>query len=183
VLVFAALPSIDPAAKSVYGRFFRGEAGIDVLADLYAFGAATSYSFVFIALIALRLKDPLSPRKFTIPLNIPMRFGGEAVKFPIVAVIGFIGIFSILIFTMITHEIGRIAGPAWLFFGILGYLWYRKRKELPVWGSREHDWTTQQIAILRDAGELELMDELMINIRKRTGTVPEAKPAEGASIR
>ncbi len=65
VLIFAALPSLDPSAQSIYGRFFHGEAGIDVLADLYAFGAATSYSFVFIALIALRLRDPLSPRKFT----------------------------------------------------------------------------------------------------------------------
>jgi APA family basic amino acid/polyamine antiporter len=181
VLVFAAFPSLDPAAKSIYGRFFHGEAGIDVLADLYAFGAATSYSFVFIALIALRLKDPLSPRKFTIPLNIPMTFRGERVKFPVVAVIGFIGIFSILVFTLITHEIGRVAGPAWLVFGIVGYLLYRKLKGLPVWGSRTYDWTTQQITILRDAGELELMDELLINIRKRTGTVPESTPVEGLS--
>jgi APA family basic amino acid/polyamine antiporter len=182
VLVFAALPSLDPSARFIYGRFFHGEAGIDVLADLYAFGAATSYSFVFIALVALRLKDPLSPRKFTIPLNIPMKFRGERVKFPVVAVIGFIGIFSILVFTLITHEIGRIAGPAWLFFGILGYLFYRRHKNLPVWGSRTYDWTTQQISILRDAGELELMDELLANIRKRTGEIPESTPVEGVSI-
>jgi len=182
VLVFAALPSLDPSARSIYLRFFRGEAGIDVLADLYAFGAATSYSFVFIALVALRLKDPLSPRKFTIPFNIPMVFRGERVKFPVVAVIGFIGIFSILIFTMITHEIGRVAGPAWLFFGIIGYLMYRRRKGLPVWGSRTHDWTTQQISILRDAGELELMDELLLKIRERSGAVPESTPPEGTSI-
>jgi APA family basic amino acid/polyamine antiporter len=182
VLAFAALPSLDPAARSFYGHFFRGEEGIDVLADLYAFGAATSYSFVFIALIALRLKDPLSPRKFTIPLNIPMTFRGERVKFPVVAVVGFTGIFSILVFTMITHEIGRVAGPAWLFFGLIGYLLYRRRKGLPVFGSREHDWTTQQITILRDAGELELMDELLDNIRKRTGTIPESRPIEEVRI-
>jgi APA family basic amino acid/polyamine antiporter len=111
-----------------------------------------------------------------------MTFRGERVKFPVVAVIGFIGIFSILVFTMITHEIGRVAGPAWLFFGIIGYLFYRKRKGLPVTGSRTYDWTTQQITILRDAGELELMDELLANIRRRTGAVPESTPAEGMSI-
>jgi APA family basic amino acid/polyamine antiporter len=182
VLVFAALPSLDPSARSIYVRFFHGEAGIDVLADLYAFGAATSYSFVFIALIALRLKDPLSPRKFTIPLNIPMTFRGERVKFPVVAVIGFAGIFSILVFTMITHEIGRVAGPAWLVFGMIGYLFYRRHKKLPVWGSRTYDWSTQQITILRDAGELELMDELLINIRKRTGEVPESTTPEEISL-
>jgi APA family basic amino acid/polyamine antiporter len=80
---------------------------------------------------------------------------------------------------MITHEIGRIAGPAWLIFGLIGYLFYRRRKGLPMLGSRAYDWTTQQIAILRDAGELELMDELLVNIRGRSGKIaPPAAPAE-----
>ena len=167
VLVFAALPSIDPGANAVYGRFFHGEAGLDVLADLYAFGAATSYSFVFVALIALRLKDPLSPRKFRIPLNVPLRFRGEQADFPIVGLIGFAGIFSILIFTMLTHPIGRVAGPLWLIGGVIAYLVYRKRKGLPVLRSRPVDWETQQIRILKDAGELELMDELAEKLRAR----------------
>ena len=83
---------------------------------------------------------------------------------------------------MITHEIGRIAGPAWLIFGVIGYLLYRRLKELPIWGSRSYDWITQQITILRDAGELELMDELLSSIRKRSGSVPESTPAEGAGF-
>jgi basic amino acid/polyamine antiporter, APA family len=177
VLVFAALPSLDPAAHDVYSRFFHGEAGLDVLADLYAFGAATSYSFVFVALIALRLKDPLSPRKFKIPFNIPVRFRGERADFPIVGVIGFAGIFSILIFTMLTHPIGRVAGPLWLIAGVAIYFVYRKRKGLPLFRSRPVDWETQQIRILKDAGELELMDELLEKLRAR-GKAP-AVPAEG----
>ena len=96
---------------TLYSRFFRNESGLDFLADLYAFGAATSYSFVFLALIALRLIDPLSPRKFKIPFNIPVPVRGERAEFPIVAVIGFIGIFSILIFTLFTHPIGRDRRP------------------------------------------------------------------------
>jgi APA family basic amino acid/polyamine antiporter len=111
-----------------------------------------------------------------------MTFRGERVKFPVVAVIGFIGIFSILVFTMITHEIGRVAGPAWLIFGVIGYLLYRKRKGLPVWGSRPYDWMTQQVSILRDAGELELMDELLINIRKRSSPTPAETPPESIRI-
>lgn len=176
VLVFAALPSLDPGARATYERFFHGEAGLDVLADLYAFGAATSYSFVFVALIALRLKDPLSPRKFRIPLNIPVRFRGERAAFPIVGVIGFAGIFSILIFTMLTHPIGRIAGPSWLVLGFAAYLLYRRRKALPVFGSRAIDWNQQQIRILRDAGELELMDDLVEKLRAR-GLQPQLEGA------
>jgi len=180
VLCFAALPSLDPGAEAVYNRFFHGEAGLDVLADLYAFGAATSYSFVFVALIALRFKDPLSPRKFKIPINVPLRFRGERVDFPVIAVLGFAGIFSILIFTMLTHPIGRVAGPLWLAAGFGGYLVYRTRKRLPLLRSRPVDWESQQVNILKDAGELELMDELVEKLRAR-GKLPAAAAAEVSS--
>ncbi len=177
-LVFAAFPSLDPQTHAIYGRFFHGEAGLDVLADLYAFGAATSYSFVFVALIALRLNDPLSPRNFRIPLNIPLRFKGERTSFPIVGAIGFAGIFSILVFTMLTHPIGRIAGPSWLVLGFAGYLVYRRRKGLPLLRSRNIDWTAQQVRILKEAGELELMDELLekLRVRGKARALPTAEP-------
>ncbi len=178
VIIFAALPSLDHAAYTTYNHFFHGEAGLDVLADLYAFGAATSYSFVFVALIALRLKDPLSPRKFRIPFNIPVTFRGERAYFPVVGVIGFMGIFSILIFTMLTHPIGRVAGPLWLVLGIGGYLVYRKQKLLPLFASRRIDWQQQQVRILKDAGELELMDELIEKLRAR-GVQPHVEATAG----
>lgn len=164
-LVFAALPSLDPNAHAIYAKLFNGEAGLDVLADLYAFGAATSYSFVFVALIALRLTDPLSPRKFKIPFNIPVKFRGERTEFPIIAVIGFLGILSILVFTLFTHPIGRIVGPLWLIFGICGYFVYRRYRKLPLFHSKAHNWRIAQVEILRSAGELELMDEYLANLK------------------
>ncbi|MDE2482171.1 MAG: APC family permease [bacterium] len=164
-VVFAALPSLDPTMATLYAQHFNGESGIDFLGDLYAFGAATSYSFVFIALVALRLFDPLSPRKFKIPLNIPLRFRGERAEFPLIAVLGFIGIVAILIFTMITHPIGRVAGPLWILFGLGLYMIYRKRKGLPVLHSFKRDWRSEQTEILRRAGELELMDEYIANLK------------------
>lgn len=170
VLIFAALPSLDPGAHAVYARLFHGEDGITFLGDLYAFGAATSYSFVFLSLIALRMTDPLSPRKFRIPFNIPMRFNGRPVQFPVVGVIGFFGIFAILIFTLLTHDIGRVAGPAWLVFGFICYLIYRSRKRLPVFKSQDHGFAEQQIDILRNAGELELMDEYIQNMHSAKET-------------
>ncbi|HVA28530.1 MAG TPA: APC family permease, partial [Candidatus Baltobacteraceae bacterium] len=164
-LIFAALPALDPHARYWYARLFNGEAGLDVLADLYAFGAATSYSFVFIALIALRLTDPLSPRKFKIPFNIPITFRGERTEFPIIGVIGFLGILSILVFTLFTHPIGRIVGPLWLIFGICAYFVYRRYRKLPLLHSKKHDWRNAQVEILRSAGELELMDEYLANVK------------------
>jgi basic amino acid/polyamine antiporter, APA family len=164
-VTFAALPSLSPHLAQVYQQHFNGESGIDFLGDLYAFGAATSYSFVFIALIALRLMDPLSPRKFKIPVNIPVTVRGERADFPVVAVIGFIGMSAILVFTLITHPIGRIAGPSWIAVGIVLYLIYRKRKGLPLLGSKKRDWRGEQIDILRRAGELELMDDYLANLK------------------
>ncbi|HZV76250.1 MAG TPA: APC family permease [Candidatus Babeliales bacterium] len=164
-LIFAAAPALYPAVASLYARFFHGENGLGFLADLYAFGAATSYSFVFLGLIGLRLRDPLSPRKFKIPLNVPMRFHGERVEFPLIAVIGFIGIFSILLFTLRTHALGRIFGPSWLMLGILLYLVYRRHRRLPLLRSQKHDWREAQVEILRSSGELELMDEYIANVK------------------
>ncbi len=164
-LLFAAAPGLFPSVAYLYARFFRGENGLEFLADLYAFGAATSYSFVFLGLIGLRLGDPLSPRKFKIPLNIPMRFRGERVDFPVIAVIGFIGIFSILIFTLFTHALGRVFGPSWLFFGFILYLVYRHYRKLPLFRSQPRDWRTSQVDILRRSGELEFMDEYIANVK------------------
>ncbi|MEO6836157.1 MAG: APC family permease [Candidatus Tumulicola sp.] len=164
-LIFAAFPSLHPDAMTLYARFFRNESGLDFLADLYAFGAATSYSFVFVALIALRLTDPLSPRKFKIPLNVPVRVRGERAEFPVIGVIGFVGILSILVFTLFTHPIGRIAGPSWLFLGLIAYVIYRRHRGLPVFGSQKRDWRKAQVEILRNAGELELMDEYVASVK------------------
>ncbi|MEO9170210.1 MAG: hypothetical protein ABI282_05850, partial [Candidatus Baltobacteraceae bacterium] len=126
---------------------------------------ATSYSFVFVALVALRLYDPLSPRKFKIPLNIPLRIRGENAEFPVIAVIGFLGIVAILVFTMITHPIGRVFGPTWILLGLVIYFIYRKHKNLPILHSTKRDWRTAQVGILRRAGELELMDEYIANVK------------------
>jgi APA family basic amino acid/polyamine antiporter len=94
-----------------------------------------------------------------------MRFRGERVEFPVIAVIGFIGIFSILLFTLRTHALGRIFGPTWLLLGLILYLIYRMYKRLPVFRSQKRDWRHQQTEILRRAGELELMDEYLTNVK------------------
>ncbi|MGH7736572.1 MAG: APC family permease [Candidatus Tyrphobacter sp.] len=165
-LAFAALPSLDPSARSFYARVFNGESGLDFLADLYAFGAATSYSFVFVALVALRLVDPYSPRKFKIPVNVPVRFRGENTSIPVLGIVGFVGIFSILVFTLMTHPIGRIAGPLWLFVGVILYFVYRHHRKLPFLRSQKHDWRAHQMEILKTSGDLELLDQYTAALKR-----------------
>lgn len=141
----------------------QGDNGFNFLGDLYAFGAAASYTLVFVALISLRLNDPLTPRRFKIPLNVKLTYKARKVDFPLIGVLGFLGIFSILIFVLLTHPIGRIAGPAWLFVGLCGYLVYRRKKKLPLFHSSPRDWYAEQTSILIGAGELELLDEYRNN--------------------
>lgn len=152
VLIFAAL---------------QGDKGLNFLGDLYAFGAALSYTLVFVALIALRLKEPLAPRRFKIPFNVPIRFRGEDCEIPLIGIVGFFGIVAILTFVLLTHDIGRIAGPSWVILGIVGYLVYRRVKGLPLWNSQPRDWVREQVGILRDSGELDLMDDYLEKIRSR----------------
>ena len=122
---------------------------------------------VFIALIALRFNDPLTPRAFKIPFNIKFTYKGEIVDFPVIGAVGLMGILSILIFVLITHHIGRIAGPAWIIIGIAFYVLYRKRKGYKIFGSQPKNWQADQISILREAGELELMDEFVMKLKAR----------------
>src|SRR3989440_8683356 len=105
----------------------------DVLGNMYAFGAATAYMLVFVSLLVLRFIDPWTPRPFKVPLNIRFRGrDGETRLLPIVGILGFIGISSILVLVVLTHAIGRIAGPAWIILGLLIYFWHRRRNKLPV---------------------------------------------------
>lgn len=140
----------------------------DVLSNMYAFGAATAYMLVFVSLLVLRFKDPWTPRPFKVPLNIPIRGkDGEVRLLPIVGILGFMGISSILIMVVLTHAIGRIAGPAWIVVGLIIYFWYRHRSGLPLRKSLRRNWVREQLEVYEDAGEGELADELRENLERK----------------
>ncbi|HTV73478.1 MAG TPA: hypothetical protein VME66_07240, partial [Candidatus Acidoferrales bacterium] len=75
------------------------------------------------------------------------------------------GIFSILIFTLFTHALGRIFGPSWLVLGIIVYFIYRRHRKLPMLRSQRWNWRSLQVDILRNSGELELMDKYVANVK------------------
>jgi len=45
------------------------------------------------------------------------------------------------------------------------YLFYRRHRKLPLLGSEKRNWRKAQADILRTAGELELMDEYLANVK------------------
>lgn len=154
ILIFAGVAMIELVAA-----YLQGDQALNFLADLYAFGAALSYTLVFVALIVLRFSDPNAPRPYSMPLNIKLRMKGLVGKLSTVAVLGLFGIGSILVFTLLTHPIGRIAGPLWVGLGAVFYALYRRSKGQPVFASLPRDWRKHHEHTLAAAGELDMLDE------------------------
>jgi|ERR1700694_187380 len=147
--------------------YLQGARAFDFMGDLYAFGAALSYTLVFVALITLRFTDREAPRGFKMPWNIPLTIKGKRGDVSLVSIIGFLGIASILIFTLFTHPTGRIAGPSWVLFGIIFFALYRRRTGKPVFGSLPRNWVQHHQKTLANAGELEMLDQYNAALAKR----------------
>lgn len=140
---------------------------MDTLANMYAFGATTGYILVLISLIRLRFVDPYSPRPYKVPLNITLRRRGGKVDFPLLGVLGIGGVSLILFEVILTHAIGRIAGPAWIIASLAYYAWYRRRRGLPVLASVPRDWEAQQLQVLEAAEEYDLLEQYRLALAKR----------------
>jgi APA family basic amino acid/polyamine antiporter len=133
---------------------------LDTLGNLYAIGASMGYTLVFISLVRLRFSDPFSPRPYKVPGNINWkRKDGNVIQVPVIGFIGTIGVFTLFLVVLITHNIGRIFGPLWILACIIYYIFYRRRNHLPVFGSTAHDWEKEQVEVLDSAQEYELMEQ------------------------
>lgn len=132
---------------------------MEILGNMYAFGATLGYILVFISIIKLRFTDPYTPRPYRMPLNIPWRHKGRTVYVPIMGFIGALGVSSIFFTVIWTHAIGRIAGPLWVLLWLGLFIWYRRYRKLPVLKSVPRDWEQDQIAVLTSAEEFDLLEQ------------------------
>jgi APA family basic amino acid/polyamine antiporter len=152
IVVFSLLAVVQVLLSALTPR------AMDTLGNMYAFGATLGYMLVFISLFVLRFKDPYTPRPYKMPLNVKINYRGMKVDFPILGVFGFIGVSLILFEVILTHPIGRIAGPAWCVFCVILYFIYRKRVGRPLLGSLPRNWEAKQIQVLTSAEEFELLE-------------------------
>lgn len=164
ILTIACFSGI--AVIELFAAYLQGAQAIGFLTDLYAFGAALSYTLVFLALMTLRFSDSIAPRPFKMPWNIPVTLMGKKGDISLLSVIGLLGIFAILIFTLLTHPIGRIAGPLWVILGIIFYVLYRRSKGMPVFGSLQRDWKRLHEETLSKAGEIEMLDQYRVALKQ-----------------
>ena len=159
VIVFGAVALL----QTIFAFFTPGPSGknaaIDVLADLYAFGATTGYLLVFISLFVLRFRDPYTPRPYKMPLNIRMTYHGRQVWFPVLGVLGFIGVLFFLVMVLLTHQYARVVGPLWVVAAIALFAMYRRKRGLPIFRTMSRDWETATKRVLLEAEEFKSLEE------------------------
>ena len=103
-------------------------ANINVLGNLYSFGAMLSFTTAHAAIVALRIKDPDRERPYRMPGNVRVR--GRLI--PITAVVGGIGTFAAWIAVVALHPEAKYVGIPWMVVGMAGYVVYRKRSGLSL---------------------------------------------------
>ena len=99
---------------------------INFLGNLYSFGAMLSFTIAHVAIVVLRLKDPLRDRPYRAPWNVNWR--GKPV--PMTAVIGALGTGAAFASVVALHPEARIVGTGWMVAGMAGYFLYRRRQGL-----------------------------------------------------
>lgn len=103
---------------------------VDLLADLYSFGAMISFTIAHISVVALRIREPYLGRPFKAPFNI--RLPGKDIELPVTAILGGLGTFTVWIIVVWTHALGRTVGFIWLGIGFLIYAAYRRSQKLSL---------------------------------------------------
>ena len=100
----------------------------DFLATMYSFGAMLSFTIAHVAVVRLRRRYPDRERKWKPPLNVHA-FGFDV---PVMAVLGGIGTFAAWVIVIALHTTTGIVGAGWMIFGVLLYMAYRRRQQLPL---------------------------------------------------
>ncbi len=92
------------------------------LGGLYAFGATIAFTIAHVSVIRLRMTDPDRARPYRVPLNV--RFRGAEIPLPAVAAAGLT--VAAWVSVVLFHDEARYIGGAWMIFGLVAYVAYRR---------------------------------------------------------
>jgi APA family basic amino acid/polyamine antiporter len=98
------------------------------LAGLYSFGILVAFTAAQLAVIRLRKTEPNLDRPFRTPGNVTVR----GVSMPLPALIGAPLTAALLVFALTTHGGAQVAGPVWVFLGVVLFVAVRmfRREEV-----------------------------------------------------
>jgi APA family basic amino acid/polyamine antiporter len=101
---------------------------VDLLADLYSFGAMLAFTSAHVSVVVLRIKEPDLVRPFKAPFNIRIK----GIEWPVTAILGGMATFGVWVIVAYTHAIGRTVGIIWLVLGFVLYAVYRRSQNLSL---------------------------------------------------
>jgi APA family basic amino acid/polyamine antiporter len=119
---------------------------IDFLAGIFAFGAMLAFAVAHLSVVALRYREPNIARVYRVPLNVKVR----GVSVPLPSVFGAAAAAAGWLSVLVLHAGARYVGGAWLVFGIVLYVVYRRGQ-----GKALRARFTIPAAALQDASDAE----------------------------
>src|SRR5689334_2559065 len=99
---------------------------IDLLGNLYSFGAMLSFTIAHVSVVALRVRQPGRERPYRAPWNVRIR----GYDIPLTACLGAVGTFAAWVSVVVLHDEARTVGIGWMAIGMGGYFLYRRRHGL-----------------------------------------------------
>lgn len=100
----------------------------DFLGNMYAFGAMLSFTVAHLAVVNLRRRYPNATRPYTGPANIKI----GSTNWPLFAVFGAAFTGAAFVTVTVLNPLVAAAGAFWLAAGVVFYVLYRKKLDLPL---------------------------------------------------
>ena len=115
-------PYVAIAIAAVLALALAAAADIEFLAGMFAFGSMLAFTLSHLSIIVLRFREPETPRAFRVPLNVRIGRG----SLPLPAALGLLLGTTAWVSVVVLHEGARLAGGAWMAFGLALYVIYRQ---------------------------------------------------------
>ena len=105
-----------------------------LLGSLYNVGALIAYVQAHASLIVTRNIDKPRFRPFKVPLSLRFKKGSNVIELPVLPLLGLVATGAIWVAVIVTHDLGRNLGAAWVVMGISIYVYFRRKNQLPLLG-------------------------------------------------
>jgi APA family basic amino acid/polyamine antiporter len=101
---------------------------IDLLGNLYSFGAMLSFTIAHVSVVVLRVREPNRERPYRAPWNVRIR----GYDIPLSACLGALGTFAAWVSVVVLHHEARTVGIPWMIGGLALFAVYRRRSGLDL---------------------------------------------------
>jgi APA family basic amino acid/polyamine antiporter len=112
----------------LFSILFMLPGNVDFIGRMYAFGAMLSFTIAHVSVIQLRRRPPPVEEPYRVRPNIRVR----GVDWPLFAIVGGLGTAAAWLVVIDQDAPTRYAGLAWLAFGFVLYIAYRRHLHIPL---------------------------------------------------